>query len=100
MIKPPSTWARRSHSAQTVRQRFRELEQQVRTTLCLSGISRLVSLLFGGMIVCGLADWLIHINDIGVRLLIGLTLAAGVGWTAWRWLWSPLAEHRAGSALA
>lgn len=100
MIKPPSTPARRSYSAQTVRQRFQELEHQVRTTLCLSGISRIVSLLFGGMIVCGLSDWLFHINDTGVRFLIGLALAAGVGWTAWRWLWSPLAEHRAGSSLA
>jgi hypothetical protein len=72
MIKTSSTAARRSGSAQTVRHRFADLERHVRTTLCLAGISRIVVLLFGGMIVCGFVDWLIHLDDAGLRLIVGL----------------------------
>lgn len=100
MLVAPPTPPRRSRAADAVRQRFRALEQQVRTTLCVSGVSRVVCVLLAGTIACGLVDWLLHLNDGGLRLLLGLSLAAGVGWTAWRWLWAPLAEQRSNSSLA
>lgn len=91
---------RRSHAAQTVRQRFRELEQQVRTVICLSGIGRVISLLVGGIILYGLVDWMLRLDDSGTRLLFGLALAGGVGWLIWRQLWLPLTEQRSHAALA
>ena len=89
-----------SRSGRALRRRFDDLERRVRTVLGLLGVSRTVCLVFGGAIVYGFLDWLIHFDDTGLRWLIALSFAAAIGWTVWRRLSAPLVEQRSHASLA
>ncbi len=100
MSEPHFTKAANARTASAIRRQFHGLERQVLTVICLTGLSRVVCLLLGGAMLCGVLDWLIHFNDPGLRLLAALSLAVGAGWILWRRLWSPLTERRSHSFLA
>lgn len=99
-LQPAVATGKSARNAQAVRQQLHGLEQQLRTVLCLSGISRVVTALFGGLILCGWLDWMLQLNDPGLRLLAGFALLAVVGWIFLRWLWKPLTEQRSGAQIA
>ncbi|MBM4076937.1 MAG: hypothetical protein FJ267_15010, partial [Planctomycetes bacterium] len=73
-----------------VSEQLSELRHRVRFVTWVTGLSWLILVLFGGMLIAGWLDWLIHFDDPALRLLIGLTLGASSGYIAWRHLVAPL----------
>ncbi len=100
MTQETERWGDETPTAVSVRQRFAQLERRLRTLICLSGGSRAICVVIGGAMLYGVVDWLLHIDDPGLRLLAITVLTGGAGWIVWRWLWSPLRERRSHSALA
>lgn len=85
----PST---RSISAEqsVVREHLAELRGRVRLLTWISGFCWTVVAVFGGLLVAGLLDWLLHFDDSGTRLVVGLGLLAVSCWMVWRQLIAPL----------
>lgn len=75
---------------ETLLARITELRHRVRRVLWLYGLSWVLAVLLGAVTLAGLLDWLLHLDDGGVRLLLGLAILAGSGWVAWRRLVRPL----------
>ncbi len=69
---------------------LRQLRQQVRRLLWLTGTSWSAAILLIGLLLIGVADWLWHFDDRGLRAGLLAILAAVVGWMVWRRLVSPL----------
>ncbi|MFN0053071.1 MAG: hypothetical protein ACKV0T_12870 [Planctomycetales bacterium] len=70
--------------------RLAELRRRLRQTLWTNGLSWLATVAIGATLAACLADWLIHLDDPGVRLLLELGVVALAGWVAYRRLVSPL----------
>ncbi len=83
-----------------VAEHLSDLRGRVRLLTWVSGLSWTVLVLFGGLLVSGLLDWLIHFDDSGLRLVIGLALLAGSGAMLWRQLISPLRQPLGTTFLA
>lgn len=66
------------------------LGRRVRRLVWLAGLSWLLLLFCGGSLLLGGLDWLIHLDDPGLRCLAAIALVAGGTWVLWRWLWLPL----------
>ena len=83
-----------------VAEHLSDLRGRVRLLTWVSGLSWTVLVLFGGLLVSGMLDWLIHFDDSGLRLVIGLALLAGSGAMLWRQLISPLRQPLGTTFLA
>ena len=83
-----------------VAEHLSDLRGRVRLLTWVSGLSWTVLVLFGGLLVTGVLDWLIHFDDPGLRLVIGLALLAGSGAMLWRQLISPLMQPLGTTFLA
>ncbi|MDZ4683828.1 MAG: hypothetical protein SH850_01990 [Planctomycetaceae bacterium] len=70
--------------------RLAAIRRRVRRLVWWSGVSLSLTALFGGLIVAGGLDWLIRLDDVGLRVLLAVTVWTLVGATLWRSLWSPL----------
>ncbi len=83
-----------------VAEHLSDLRGRVRLLTWVSGLSWTVLVVFGGLLVTGTLDWLIHFDDPGLRLVIGLALLAGSGAMVWRQLISPLRQPLGTTFLA
>ncbi|MDB5334898.1 MAG: hypothetical protein JWN70_517 [Planctomycetaceae bacterium] len=73
-----------------LQERLAELRAKVRQLLWLYGLSWLVAVLLGALLVVGCVDWLLHLDDAGVRLILGLGILGGVGYVGFKRLITPL----------
>lgn len=73
-----------------LQERLAELRAKVRQLLWLYGLSWLVAVLLGALLVVGCVDWFLHLDDAGVRLILGLGILGGAGFVAYRRLIAPL----------
>ncbi len=73
-----------------LRQQLLQLRRRIRQLLALYGVSWLVAVVFGGVFLAGFLDWLIRIDDPGIRLIFGCSILIGAAWIAWRLLITPL----------
>jgi hypothetical protein len=55
-----------------------------------SGLGLTLAALFGGLLAAGLVDWLLRLEDVGLRVLLAVTVWGFVGWTLWTRLWAPM----------
>ena len=83
-----------------VAEHLSDLRGRVRLLTWVSGLSWTVLVLFGGLLVSGTLDWLVHFDDPGLRLVIGLALLASSGAMLWRQLISPLRQPLGTTFLA
>ncbi|HUG94319.1 MAG TPA: hypothetical protein VML55_26045, partial [Planctomycetaceae bacterium] len=70
--------------------RLGRLRSRIRQALCVYGVSWVVSVVFGAVLLAGLLDWAVHLDDAGVRFVLLLAILATGGWVAWRYLAAPL----------
>lgn len=70
--------------------RLSDLRRRVQQALVVYGLSWLASVAIGATLVFCLADWFFHFDDMGVRLILGLTVFAAAAWVAYRYLVTPL----------
>lgn len=73
-----------------LQERLAELRAKVRQLLWLHGLSWLTAVLLGTLLIVGWTDWMLHLDDAGVRLILGLTILSMVGYVAYRRLITPL----------
>ena len=83
-----------------VSEHLSELRGRIRMLTWVSGVSWTIVILFGGLLVSGLLDWMIHFDDPGLRLVIGVSLLAAAGVMAWRQLIVPLIQPLTTTFLA
>ncbi|HVW03335.1 MAG TPA: DUF4175 family protein, partial [Planctomycetaceae bacterium] len=76
-----------SHPLQS---RLAQIRRRVRQMLLVYGCSWLVAVVLGAVLVVGTADWLVHFDDPGVRLILGLCILCGGAWIGWERLVRPL----------
>ncbi len=69
---------------------LRDLRQQVRRLLWLTGFCWALVALLSGALLIGFGDWLLHFDDRGLRSGLLAALLVTVGWLAWRRLIAPL----------
>jgi len=69
---------------------LRSLRRRFRRLLWIHGISRVTAVLVGALLVVGLSDWLIHLDDPELRLVLGAGTLAFAAAAAWRHLVEPL----------
>ncbi|MEE8451710.1 MAG: hypothetical protein V3R99_07335 [Thermoguttaceae bacterium] len=86
-----------SHPLET---KINTLRTRVRRLVAIHGISRLVAVVLGTLILLGSADYLIRFQDPGLKVICSLLVLASLGWTAWRYLYQPLATQLSDVALA
>lgn len=70
--------------------RLLQLRRRVRQVVWLYGLSGVVVVVFGAALFVGLLDWAFHLDDPGVRLILGVTILAAGTYVAWRYLARPL----------
>lgn len=90
----------RTREVVIVSEHLSELRGRVRLLTWVSGLSWTILILFGGMLVSGWLDWMIHFDDPGLRLVIGLGLLTAAGYMAWRQLIRPLIQPLSPTYLA
>src|SRR6185295_10417147 len=79
--------------AHPLEKKVADLGRQVRRMIALFGICRVVAFVVGAVLVLGLTDYLIHFEDRGIRAMASLAVMAAIVWSAYRYLFQPLA-HR------
>ena len=80
--------------------KLRQLRIRLRQLLLLHGLSATVAAVLLTMLVLGAADYAFRLRDPGVRVLSSLGLLVVAGWTAYRFLWKPLAGQWADAEIA
>lgn len=73
-----------------LQERLAELRARVRQLLWLYGVSWLTVVLLGALLLVGLLDWWLHLDDAGVRLILALGILGSSGYVAYRRLIAPL----------
>ena len=73
-----------------LQERLTELRAKVRQLLWLYGLSWLVAVVLGALLVVGCTDWFLHLDDAGVRLILGLGIFSGAGYIVYQRLITPL----------
>ncbi len=86
--------------AEQLFERLSRLRQRVRYVLWVYGLCSLTIVLFGSTLLAGGLDWVIRIEDRGIRLLLSLGVLVAVGWTVCRFLWRPLSQRFSNVDLA
>lgn len=71
-------------------ERLAELRAKVRQLLWLYGLSWFTAVLLGTLLFVGCMDWWLHLDDAGVRLILGLGILGASGYVAYRRLITPL----------
>ncbi len=90
----------RSRDEIIVSEHLSELRGKVRMLTWISGLSWTILILFGGLLVTGFFDWMIHFDDPGLRLVIAVALLVAVSVMAWRQLIQPLIQPLTTTFLA
>ncbi len=90
----------RSREEVIVSEHLSVLRGKVRMLTWISGLSWTILILFGGLLVTGFFDWMIHFDDPGLRLVIAVTLLVAVSVMAWRQLIQPLIQPLTTTFLA
>ena len=70
--------------------RLHALRRRVRQVLWAYGLCWLTVVFVSSAFMAGLLDWLIHLDDSGVRCLLGLSILGGTGFIGWKRLIVPL----------
>jgi hypothetical protein len=70
--------------------RLAAIRRRVRRLVWWSGVCVSLSVLFGGLILAGGIDWLIRLEDVGVRVLLAAVVWTAIAAVIWRTLWKPL----------
>ncbi|MGQ0633041.1 MAG: hypothetical protein ACT4QC_00370 [Planctomycetaceae bacterium] len=70
--------------------RLAALRSRLRQVLLTYGLSWTAAALVAAILLVCLADWLFHLDDGGVRLILGLGVLGIGAWVAWRQLVGPL----------
>jgi hypothetical protein len=100
----PSPLLRPARTASTeeviVSEHLGELRGRVRLLTWVSGLGWLTLVLLGGLLGSGTLDWLLHFDESGTRLVIGLGLLGGSAWMLWQQLIVPLRQQLTPSFLA
>ncbi len=81
-------------------ERLSELRRRVRYVLWVHGLCLLTVVFFLTATLAGGLDWLWHLDDSGVRVILGLTILGASGWVSWRFLWRLLATRFSNVDLA
>ncbi len=70
--------------------RLQTLRQRVRQLLWLHGACWLVGTFLAAVLICGMLDWLLRLEDTGLRCLLTLLVVGLTGFVGWRFLVVPL----------
>lgn len=98
---PPKKSPRQTSTEEVVlNEHLAELRGRIVLLTWVSGLAWSSLALIGGLLVIGLCDWSIHLDDSGTRCLLGLGLLSGSAWMLWRRLIAPLRVRITGSFLA
>jgi hypothetical protein len=83
-----------------VSEHLADLRNRVRLLTWVSGLCWTALALFGGLLITGTLDWLLHFDESGTRLVLGLSLLGLAGWMFWRQLIAPLLSPLSATFLA
>ena len=75
-----------------LQRQMQHIRRRVRWLRCLYGSSSIVAAVLGGALSVGLLDWYVHLNDPGVRVVLGLSIAVCGLLIGWRFLIAPLLQ--------
>ena len=99
--RPPLKISRTSSTEEIiVGEHLSDLRDRVRLLTWVSGLCWTAVALFGGLLITGTLDWLLHFDESGTRLVIGLSLLGLAGWMFWRQLIAPLLTPLSATFLA
>ena len=70
--------------------RLEALRQRVRQLLWIHGACWLAATFLGALLICGMLDWLLRLEDVGLRCVLSLTVVGLSGFVGWRVLVVPL----------
>ncbi|MEI8020968.1 MAG: hypothetical protein WCH39_22375, partial [Schlesneria sp.] len=99
--RPPLKVTRKSSREEIiVSEHLAELRDRVRLLTWVSGLCWTALAVFGGLLITGTLDWLLHFDESGTRLVIGLSLLGLAGWMIWRQLIAPLLSPLSATFLA
>ena len=70
-------------------ERLARLRQRVRYILWVYGLCLLTAVFFATSLIAGSIDWLWHVDDVGIRVLLDVAIVGSSLWVAWRFLWRP-----------
>ena len=99
-LSPNNTGSKVSTEHAVVNEHLADLRGRVRLLTWISGLCWTAVALFGGLIVTGFLDWLLHFDDSGTRLVFGMGLLGVSTWMLWRQLIAPLRLPLSSSFLA
>lgn len=74
----------------TLFERLERLRRRLVQLVSLYGASWVVAVVFAATLAAGTLDWLVHLDDPGIRLILGMAILATGGWIAWTMLIRPL----------
>lgn len=80
--------------------RLAAIRRRVRRLVWWSGLSLTLTALFGSLLAAGSLDWLVRLDDVGLRVLLAALVWSFVGWTTWRTLCTPLRAALSDSSVA
>jgi hypothetical protein len=66
------------------------LRQRARWLMWCDGLSRLIAVALAAVVVAGAVDWCLKLEDLGLRIILSLTVWGLVAVVAWRYVWQPL----------
>ena len=70
--------------------RLAAIRRELRHVLLTYGLSWVAAVVIGSVLTVCCIDWLVHLDDPGVRLILGLGILGGSSWVMYRYLWGPL----------
>src|SRR5579859_4994027 len=76
--------------------RIADLQRQVWRLLAWYGLGWVVCSVLATLLALGLADYLLHFEDRGIRVMCSLAVLAMAGWSVWRFGATPF-RHRLGA---
>ena len=79
--------------SESLHHRLQRVRRHIRRVLWLYGLSWVIAVVFGAALLVGMLDWAVHLDDTGVRVVLGLLILIGGGWAAVRFLIRPLATR-------
>ena len=77
-------------TSSTLADRLCVVRRRIRRTVLLHGLSATLLTIGAVTLAASLLDWLVHIDDTGLRLLLLAGVAAATATAGWRWLVRPL----------
>jgi Domain of unknown function (DUF4175) len=77
-----------------------DLRCRVRMLVIVRGLCAILSSALGAAIILGLTDYVLQIQDRGLRMMISLALLGALGWACYRFFYLPAAVHFRDADLA